>query len=367
MAGMFGTLIVVLGGLPEGLQGLIQTTLSVVPCLGARRPGPDARPVRQAMEDRRASSRPSARSGRGGRRRRARTDRPRAARHRGPPCQRDRHPGRRRAARDRPPTGGGTDRDRGGRADRVARRSPTCAGCSGSSATARRPPRARWRRCPGSIGSASSSRRSASPACRSSSSVQGERRPLDAGRRAVGLPHRPGGADQRPQARARAPARGSTCATCRAALEIEVVDEGGSGPRDVGDPVHEGRGLIGMHERAALFGGRLEAGPDADRVPRRPRACPIEPAGGDRRMTIRVLLVDDQQLVRTGFRMILEDEPTSTVVGEAATDRPPSRPPGGLRPDVDRHGHPDAGPRRHRGDPPARARRCRCPMPGSWS
>ncbi len=35
-------------------------------------------------------------------------------------------------------------------------------------------------------------------------------------------------------------------------------------------------------------------------------------------MSIRVLLVDDQQLVRTGFRMILSDEEGIEVVGEAA-------------------------------------------------
>src|SRR5262245_57222914 len=38
-------------------------------------------------------------------------------------------------------------------------------------------------------------------------------------------------------------------------------------------------------------------------------------------MTIKVLLVDDQQLVRTGFRMILADEPEVEVVGEAANGR----------------------------------------------
>ncbi|MUL44193.1 response regulator transcription factor [Streptomonospora sp. PA3] len=35
-------------------------------------------------------------------------------------------------------------------------------------------------------------------------------------------------------------------------------------------------------------------------------------------MSIRVLLVDDQPLLRTGFRLILESEPEISVVGEAA-------------------------------------------------
>ena len=35
-------------------------------------------------------------------------------------------------------------------------------------------------------------------------------------------------------------------------------------------------------------------------------------------MTVRVLIADDQQLVRAGFRMILADEPDIEVVGEAS-------------------------------------------------
>src|SRR5260221_6469334 len=34
-------------------------------------------------------------------------------------------------------------------------------------------------------------------------------------------------------------------------------------------------------------------------------------------MTIRIVLVDDQELVRTGFRMVLDAQPDMTVVGEA--------------------------------------------------
>ena len=49
---------------------------------------------------------------------------------------------------------------------------------------------------------------------------------------------------------------------------------------------------------------------------------------------IRVLLVDDQSLVRIGFRMILEDEPAIEVVGEAADGKAAVEAAGRLRPDV---------------------------------
>jgi len=49
---------------------------------------------------------------------------------------------------------------------------------------------------------------------------------------------------------------------------------------------------------------------------------------------IRVLLADDQPLVRTGFRMILDSEPGIEVVGEGCDGADAVRQAGKLRPDV---------------------------------
>ena len=38
-------------------------------------------------------------------------------------------------------------------------------------------------------------------------------------------------------------------------------------------------------------------------------------------MTIRVLLADDQPLIRAGFRMFVEPDPEVQIVGEAGTGR----------------------------------------------
>jgi DNA-binding NarL/FixJ family response regulator len=51
-------------------------------------------------------------------------------------------------------------------------------------------------------------------------------------------------------------------------------------------------------------------------------------------MSIRVVLVDDQALVRTGFRMVLDAEPDIEVVGEAADGLQAVQAARRLRPDV---------------------------------
>ena len=49
-------------------------------------------------------------------------------------------------------------------------------------------------------------------------------------------------------------------------------------------------------------------------------------------MTVRVLVADDQRLVRSGFRMILAAEPGIEVVGEAGDGARPLSSPGGCAP-----------------------------------
>ena len=93
-------------------------------------------------------------------------------------------------------------------------------------------------------------------------------------------------------------------------LELEILDDGRGGAL-AGESA--GRGIAGMRERTAMLGGTLDAGPVAGR--RLPRARPS--AAGGRAMTIRVVLADDQALVRGGFRMILDARPDIEVVGEA--------------------------------------------------
>ena len=63
----------------------------------------------------------------------------------------------------------------------------------------------------------------------------------------------------------------------------------------------------------------------------RPRAASADTADS---MTIRVLVADDQELVRTGLRMILDAQPEIQVVGEARNGREAVSMARELRPDV---------------------------------
>jgi DNA-binding NarL/FixJ family response regulator len=51
-------------------------------------------------------------------------------------------------------------------------------------------------------------------------------------------------------------------------------------------------------------------------------------------MSVRVLIADDQELIRTGFRMILDTAPDIEVAGEAASGRDAVRAVRDLKPDV---------------------------------
>ena len=193
---------------------------------------------------------------------------------------------------------------------------------------------------------------------------RGRRAARRAGDRARRLPDRPGGADQRAQAR-RHVGGGHRAARLRArpAGGRGVPTTGGARRPRCPRP-GAGHGLIGMRERVEIYGGELTSGPrpgggftvQAVAADRR-APTPARPAGDGERdvsgaaMTIRVAVVDDQALMRDGFTMILDAQTDIDVVGDAENGRlgrgaVPAHPPR-RRPD----GHPDAGARRHRGDP----------------
>ena len=93
-------------------------------------------------------------------------------------------------------------------------------------------------------------------------------------------------------------------------LQLEVRDDGTGA--ETGDG--RGRGLVGIRERVKIYGGEMAARAVPERWLRAERSAPVR---GLSAMSIRVLVADDQAMVRAGFRLLLAGEPDIDVVAEA--------------------------------------------------
>ena len=171
--------------------------------------------------------------------------------------------------------------------------------------------------------------------------VEGDAPRALAGRRPVGLPDRAGGPDERAQARARRARRGRV-RYIDSSVELEIADDGTGvaergrqGPR----PRRHARARRAVRRHARGRAARAAAA-----------SCCARSCRSRRRAVIRILLVDDQALVRAGFRMILDAEPEMEVVGEAARRARGDRPGARAAPRRRADGHSHAGARRPRGD-----------------
>ena len=116
------------------------------------------------------------------------------------------------------------------------------------------------------------------------------------------------------------------------ALELRVADAGDGGPSP--QLAGAGHGLIGMRERIRVHGGERRGGRAARRRLRGRRSPAAGARDGERAVSVRVLIVDDAELVREGLRMALEPAPGIEVVGEAGDGAAGVAEAERLRPDV---------------------------------
>ena len=172
------------------------------------------------------------------------------------------------------------------------------------------------------------------------------RRPARGGR-GRGVPDRRRGDDQRRPARARPDAARSGSTSPTATCVVEVADDGVGIDADA----QAGVGLLSLRERAAELGGHSEVTCPPGRRHRRPRPATPEEEPAMSEQPIRVVVVDDHQIVRDGLVSLLGALDGIEVVGHRR--RRPRRAPRRRRDPARRggDGHPDAAPRRHRGDP----------------
>ena len=113
------------------------------------------------------------------------------------------------------------------------------------------------------------------------------------------------------------------------ALDIEVTDDGAGAPAAAGPAgdsggldVGGGHGLTGMTERVSALGGTVRAGPRPgggfEVIAHLPFGAAAAAGGREPvSVAIRVLLADDQTLVRAGFRVLIEAAPDMRIVAEA--------------------------------------------------
>ena len=117
-------------------------------------------------------------------------------------------------------------------------------------------------------------------------------------------------------------------------LTITVTDDGGPNPGR--SAASGGLGIPGMRERAELLGGTLTAGPAPAAASPSSPGCRLRGRGDARTGSgdIRVLIADDEALVRAGFMILVDSAPGLSVVGQASDGVQAVRQARALKPDV---------------------------------